>query len=251
MIGWISLHRCLLGKAIWKHTTPQQKTILITLLLMADHQVNEWVWRGERFKTKPGQFITSLDSIVLNAGKGISVKMVRTSLKKFEKFGFLADKSTKTGRLITITNWDSYQDVEEKRAKVKAKKGQRRGKEGAANNNVNNVNNKKPKSGNFFPDESVEMKLTKYLFNHMKKNNPKIKEPNFNKWVVEIDRMIRIDKRNPEDIKSIINWCQNDSFWHANILSTVKLRVKYDQMFLKKNNNKPNNNQPGITYQEL
>jgi hypothetical protein len=108
---------------------------------MADHQENEWEWKGKQFKTVPGQFVTSLGSIVKKAGKGISIKMVRTSLTKFEKYGFLANKSADTGRLLTIINWESYQDREIKRAKKRAKAGHSKGKGRAPNNNVNNVNN--------------------------------------------------------------------------------------------------------------
>ena len=109
MQGWIKLYRCLTEKAIWQDSTPEQKTILITLLMMANHREKEWIWKGEKFKSKPGQFVTSIDSIAKKSGKGITKQNVRTALFKFEKLGFLTNESTKTGRLITLTNWDKYQ----------------------------------------------------------------------------------------------------------------------------------------------
>jgi len=105
--GWIKLYRCLLDKAIWQSSTPEQKVVLITLLLMANHEENEWEWQKERFVCQPGQFITSLQTIARKAG--VSIQNVRSSLKKFEKFEFLTNESTKTGRLITIVNWQLYQ----------------------------------------------------------------------------------------------------------------------------------------------
>ncbi|PKE48837.1 DnaD domain-containing protein [Macrococcoides caseolyticum] len=113
-IGWVSVHRKLLDKPIWKQSTPEQKTILITLLLMADHDGNEWEFEGKKYKTAPGQFVTSLPSIVEECGKGISIQNVRTALKRFEKLEFLTDKSTKVNRLITINNWGLYQDTKKK-----------------------------------------------------------------------------------------------------------------------------------------
>lgn len=107
--GWIKLHRKLMDKAIWQSSTPQQKVILITLLTMANHKEKEWEWKGKKFVAKPGQFVTSLQSIVDRAGKGITIQNVRTALGKFERYGFLTNKSTKTGRLITIVNWGFYQ----------------------------------------------------------------------------------------------------------------------------------------------
>lgn len=107
--GYLKLWRLILEKPIWKQSTPEQKTILITLLIMADFMPSEWEFEGKRYKTKPGQFVTSLPSIVSECGKGISIQNVRTALKRFEKLGFLTDESTKFNRLITIVNWEVYQ----------------------------------------------------------------------------------------------------------------------------------------------
>lgn len=110
--GWIKLHRELLDKAIWKTSTPEQKIILITLLLMANHEENEWEWNGERYKVQPGQMITSLKSIVEACGKGVTIQNVRTAIDRFEKYEFLTSKSTNKNRLITIVNYTKYQGVE-------------------------------------------------------------------------------------------------------------------------------------------
>ena len=112
--GWIKLHRQLKSKPIWQCSTPEQKTILITLLMMANHEENEWEWQGERYQVQPGQFITSLKSIAENAGIGISIQNIRTALAKFEKYDFLTNKSTNKNRLITITNWEVYQSTDSK-----------------------------------------------------------------------------------------------------------------------------------------
>lgn len=145
MEGWISLYRCLLGKPIWKKSTPEQKSILITLLLMVNHRENEWEWKGEQFRVQPGQMITSLESIVEEAGKGISIQNVRTALARFEKLQFLTNESTKTGRLITIVNWHLYQqeikETNKEDNKDLTKRSQRPNKDLTPNNNDNNDNN--------------------------------------------------------------------------------------------------------------
>lgn len=107
--GYLKLWRSIIDKPIWKQSTPEQKTILITLLIMADFNKNDWEFEGKQYKTMPGQFVTSLPSIVAECGKGITIQNVRTALKRFEKLGFLTDKSTKVNRLITIVNWEVYQ----------------------------------------------------------------------------------------------------------------------------------------------
>lgn len=107
--GWIKLHRELLDKSIWTCSTPVQKVILITLLMMANHEGREWEFKGKRIKLQPGQFITSLPAIAKLAGDGVSIRNIRTALKRFEEYEFLTDESTANGRLITICNWEHYQ----------------------------------------------------------------------------------------------------------------------------------------------
>ena len=113
MQGWIKLHRCLLDKPIWSGSTPEQKVVLLTLLMMANHKGKEWEWKGKKYKAEPGQFVTSLDSIVKKSGEGVSIQNVRTALKRFEKYEFLTNESTNKNRLITIVNWGFYQSCEE------------------------------------------------------------------------------------------------------------------------------------------
>lgn len=58
------------------------------------------------------------------------------------------------------------------------------------------------------------------------------KEATIIRWAVDIDKMIKDDKRVPELIQKVILWCQSDAFWHKNILSGKKLRDKYDRLTL-------------------
>lgn len=116
--GWIHLYRDLLEKTIWQNSTPEQKTILITLLLMANHKQKQWEWKGKKYTVKEGEFITSLEKIALMCGKGITTQNVRTSLKRFEKLQFLTNESTKQNRLIKIENWGFYQGQENQPNKV-------------------------------------------------------------------------------------------------------------------------------------
>jgi len=106
--GWIKLHRILIDKPIWCCSTPEQKVIFITTLLLANHTGKQWEWKGMKFICKPGQFITSSSNLAIVAG--VTRQNVRTALKKFKKYEFLTYESTKTGMLVTIVNWCKYQD---------------------------------------------------------------------------------------------------------------------------------------------
>ena len=81
--------------------------------MMANHKEGEWEWQGRKFKVTPGQMVTSLESIRRECGRGITIQNIRTALSRFEKYGFLTNQSTKTGRLITIVNWGDYQKPED------------------------------------------------------------------------------------------------------------------------------------------
>ncbi len=94
-------------------------------------------------------------------------------------------------------------------------------------------NNPNITSNNIFIENSKEMMLAKLLFSLMQSNNPKVKQPNFQSWSKEFDYILRIDKREIEDVTKLIRWCQSNSFWKSNILSPKKLREKYDMLYLK------------------
>lgn len=239
--GWICLHREIMDKAIWQTSTAEQKTILVTLLMMANHTKKEWEWKGKKFICEPGQFITSLESIARKSGKDISIKNVRTALNKFEKYDFLANESTKTGRLITIVNWDKYQvyipEGGNDDGKRVANGWQRGGKEVATNNNNNNENNENNDNNSYSscpssdePDDISES-IASEMVSIMKSVKPDCKTPSSLKsWAKSIDRIIRLDGKTPEQIIELFTWAQHDSFWTANIRSPDKLRAKWDQL---------------------
>jgi DnaD/phage-associated family protein len=143
--GWIVLHRKLLDKPIWFESTAEQKVILITLLLMANHAEKEWEWQGQKYVAKPGQFVTSLSKIAEVCGEGISFQNVRTALKRFEKYGFLTNESTNKNRLITINNWAFYQnnpnDTNRQPNKQLTSNQQAANKQLTTNNNDKQINN--------------------------------------------------------------------------------------------------------------
>lgn len=171
MEGWVKLHRELISKPIWKLSTPEQKTILITLLCMVNHDSEEWEWKGEKFVCNPGQKVTSLDKIAEESGNGVTTQNVRTALKRFEKYNFLTNESTKTGRLITVVNWGIYQCDESESNKQAnkdlTKSQQRPNKDLTPNKNDKNDKNDKNKKNIYGEYGNVRMsaedmeKLTK------------------------------------------------------------------------------------------
>lgn len=89
-------------------------------------------------------------------------------------------------------------------------------------------------SENKFSDDSIPITLSKLLYQLKAEHIPKAKEPNYQKWAEHIDKMQRIDGITFEEIEDLIRWCQQDNFWKSNILSTQKLREKYEQLYAAK-----------------
>lgn len=145
--GFVKIHRELFQHPIWLNSTPEQKTILIALIGLVNHSPKKWEWKGETFEAGRGQKVTSLDEIKAACGKGISTQNVRTALARFEKLGFLTNESTKTGRLVTIVNYDKWQEDKSKANKETnkdlTKTSQRPNKDLTPNKNNKNEKNDK------------------------------------------------------------------------------------------------------------
>ncbi|ARW21839.1 conserved phage C-terminal domain-containing protein [Levilactobacillus brevis] len=109
MQGWVKLYRELLDKPIWLLSTSNQRSILIAILLLANHSENKWEWKGKPFVVKPGQFITSADSLAKKSGRGITRQAVRGAMQRFTKLGFITSEATNTNTLINVVNWGSFQ----------------------------------------------------------------------------------------------------------------------------------------------
>jgi uncharacterized phage protein (TIGR02220 family) len=168
MRGWFKFYRELFEKPIWITSTPEQKTILMTLLGMANFKENEWEFKGQKYTIKPGQCITSLESIVDKCGKGVTLQNVRTALKRFEKYEFLTNESTNKNRLITIVNWEFYQGGDEEPNKQDNKQltsnQQATNKQLTTNKNVNKDNN-----GNNEINKDIIVDIIDYLNNQADK----------------------------------------------------------------------------------
>jgi hypothetical protein len=85
---------------------------------------------------------------------------------------------------------------------------------------------------------SVSAGLAFFFFEEIRKIKKDFKKPDLEKWAQEIEKIISIDKREPEKIKLLIAWALNHEFWHSNILSPQKLRKQFDRLDLQMNKKK-------------
>lgn len=82
-----------------------------------------------------------------------------------------------------------------------------------------------------YSEDSNEFRLSLYLLNHIKKHSPGFKDPNLQKWSIDSDRLLRIDKRNLEECKKLIRFAHaSDDLFFRNVLSPAKFRKRYDEI---------------------
>lgn len=80
-----------------------------------------------------------------------------------------------------------------------------------------------------YPLKDEDWRLANLLADQIELNGSK--RPTVGKsWARDIERLHRIDSRPYERIERAIRWCQQDSFWHRNILSCDSLRSHYDRL---------------------
>jgi hypothetical protein len=102
MEGWIKLHRRLLN---WEwFTTPNMTQLFIYLLLTATHKDGKF----KGYNIKRGQTVVGLTS--LNKKTGISVRSLRTCINRLKSTGEITVQATNKFSIITICNYDSYND---------------------------------------------------------------------------------------------------------------------------------------------
>lgn len=163
MKGWIALHRQFTQ---WEwFDKPEMVQLFIYLLISATHE--EMQWRGVTIKR--GQIVTSLDKI--KAATGLSTSKIRTCLERLKLTNEIASETTNQYRVITICNYDKYQNVGETSDKQDdkqiANKSQANRKQIASaisyNNNNNNITTKKNISLSCTHEEQRE-KIFKIFF---------------------------------------------------------------------------------------
>lgn len=240
--GWISIYRKIQDSWLWQEKPFDKAHAWIDLLLLANHQDKKALLGNELVIVKRGSFITSQKKLMYRWGWGS--EKTRRFLKLLHSDGMIKIETDKKKTTIVINNYEEYQNQNGLSADIPSDTANKQNEnrtqteynqnanriQSETNNNDNNVNND---NKNIYCPNSNEFRLASYLFNFIKRNNPKAKEPNLQKWSKQFDYILRIDKRDIEEAKSVIKWCQNDDFWCTNILSPDKLRKQYDRLLVQ------------------
>ncbi|WP_084788109.1 hypothetical protein [Anaerobacillus alkalidiazotrophicus] len=150
--GYIVLARKIRKSPLWLSMKATHRVVLLEILLQAQFQDTEVALNGEVIFLRRGQLATSYQKLVDDiTDKAITVKVVRHAINKLVKYGFLSKDESKArakkGLLLTITNYDFYQNPKNYRGINNGKKddntwsleSQSEGKAWAINNKDKNV----------------------------------------------------------------------------------------------------------------
>ncbi|RXI60143.1 hypothetical protein DP125_06010 [Clostridium tetani] len=246
--GWIKLYRQIIESEIFKKP-PLYLKVWIYLLSRAQHKYFKDLKRGELW--------TSIPEIQEACSWYVGYRKVTPTYKEVysviqwlrEPHERICERTTNgntngnmivttkatQGMLVKIENYNVYQEQKNYESNTEGNY-ERTAKELGTELEGNNINkNDKECNKNAYMSDSNEHRLAEYLYEHILKNNPKVKEPNLQKWAKTFDYILRIDKRDLDEVKRLIEFCQKHHFWYKNILSADKFRKQYDRLVLELN----------------
>ena len=132
--GYVLLSRKLLDNPIFKDREALQ--LFLYGLLRANHKPNRIIFNRQEMAVERGQFITGIYE--LSRATGQTPKQIRNRLTLLENTGIWARKRASKFSIITICNYDYYQNPENYKGQAK---GQGEGKQRATDNNDKNEKN--------------------------------------------------------------------------------------------------------------
>lgn len=130
--GFIVLHRKF-TQWEWYNDLPTFK-LFTHLIIMANWEDQKW----QGIVIKRGQRLTSIKHLALETG--LTVRQVRTALNKLKTTSELTSKSNNKYTVITLLNYNRYQDYDKQEGKRKTNERQTDDKRMTTNNNNNNNN---------------------------------------------------------------------------------------------------------------
>lgn len=229
--GWVCVHRKLLDNPIFKND--KLFRVFMFCLLRAQHTAGDQLVGDSVVYLDKGQLATG--RIAISEQTGLSQQNVRTAISKLEKLGILTIKPTTKYSVITMVNWNQYQQTNQQVTNKQPASNQLP----TTSNNVNNEDNEnklnvsaKPKPSKFkFNDD--QMRFAQAVYKKVEQVTPQMKEPNLESWANIARLMVESDNFDLRDVWNVFLWANSDSFWRTNVLSVDKLRKKYPELKAK------------------
>jgi hypothetical protein len=134
--GWITLSRKLLDNPIFKK--PDYLAVWMFLLLKANHKETSFIWNNKKHTLKKGQLLTGRKKIAQVTG--IAESQIYKILKYLELEQQIEQQKTTKFTIITIINWDKYQQKEQQKEQQSNNRVTTKEQQSNTYNNGNNGN---------------------------------------------------------------------------------------------------------------
>lgn len=201
------------GALLFKNRIPYKAEMLATV---TNHSVGEVKDAIEKFKALGLVEVLDDGAIFMN---DIQLFVGKSSTEA-ERVKAYRDKLKSVKKIKSVQMYDkSTPEIRDKRLEIRDK------------NKNNSPHSDKPKYG---PDDRP-YQISQHLLGKIRENNPDFKQPNLQHWANDIRLAHDRDKRDYDKLDNMVDWCQNNDFWQANILSGKKLRDKYDRLAAEAN----------------
>lgn len=217
-----------------------------------------WLWFlmkanwKDRDQLKRGELVTTISEMQeamshFSGWRKISptTDQIRSAYGSLTHTARITTRKTTRGMVISVINYATYQDTLSYASRTESRNGEATLPAATPHDteSLNQENQDIKPSPPPKPKKTVSpeaCRLSEKLAGMILKNFPTNRSVNNGKrvgsiqsWAGDIDRLMNIDGQSPEEIELVIEWCQSDSFWKANILSGSKLRTKWDTLTAK------------------
>lgn len=149
MKGWVKLHRKIQDNDFWTCEKFTRGQAWVDLILLCNHQDSFYYKRGVKIDVKRGQLGRSI--VELSDRWSWSRNKVTKFLNDLEKEQQIKQQKTNITMIITVLNYDLYQNEEPKGQQIEQQKGSKRAAKGQQKDTYKNDNN----SNNEYNDEEV------------------------------------------------------------------------------------------------
>lgn len=115
--SWFKVYRKIKKSFVWSN--PYYLKLWLLILSKAKYKPDKFIFNGQEMYLNSGQLVTGRTAITAEMNEGVKPAQVVNStfvwrtLKKFESAEMLHIKSTAKYSVITVLNWDEYQQSEQ------------------------------------------------------------------------------------------------------------------------------------------
>ena len=198
------------------------------LLKEANHSDNKRIKRGSLLRTAK-DIQEGLKWFVGYRTERYKISQCENSMKYLRKRKMITVTRTAGGSLITICNYDRYQDPKNYESRSESDNESRSSAEALPKHKQERKESNKKEVAKFSED-SFPYKFSMKLYKSIKTRDVNFKKPNIQAWCKHADLMERLDNRPYDEIVKAFKHYEKTVFWHPNILSTRSFRKNLVQL---------------------